>query len=233
MRASWISSRVRTRWRRGRRRRARSRCTTCCPGGPGTSSSELYVNAAKSRVRPGSASVLRDRCRNARRVGRRARRCGARSLHHSDHSLGEPAVRRAACGLGGVPPAGRRVARGDCGAARETVRPRGLAPTASGGSAVHVRGLPRLRHGVRGGPPGTWVGNRAREFQARARGHAGLGRRPRAAAGTRCTALARCRIDRSPSGNMGRFGGAGIAARAALVAPGSASRPMRFSPDGR
>ena len=180
----------------------------------------------QSRVRPGSASVLRDRCRNARRVGRRARRCGARSLHHSDHSLGEPPVRRAACGLGGVPPAGRRVARGDCGAARETVRPRGLAPTASGGSAVHVRGLPRLRHGVRGGPPGTWVGNRAREFQARARGHAGLGRGPRAADGTRCTALARRRIDRSQGGNMGRF------RRRRDCGPRGAGRPgIRFTPN--
>ena len=182
----------------------------------------------QSRVRPGGAPVLRDRCRNARRVGRRARRCGARSLHHSSHSLGEPAVRRAACGLGGVPPAGGRVARGDCRAARETFRPRRLAPTASGGSAVHVRGLPRLRHGVRGGPPGTWVGNRAREFQARARGHAGLGRGPRAAPRTGRAPVIGRRVDRSPGGSIGRYGGAGTAARAALVAPGSASRPMRL-----
>ena len=153
----------------------RSRCTSCCRGGPGTRArnctSTRPATASCSEIPPFSGH----RRRNPRRARGRARRCGAGALHDPDSFTGpargsaprwRPGALRAANPLHG---ANRlRGANGLWGAIRMRGRRPGgswrrwpggansCSATPGGGrlhagrAALHLFGLPGVRHGVPG-----------------------------------------------------------------------------------
>ena len=167
-------------------------------------SSEIYVNAASAGFvleLPPFAGI------DAETLGALAgtladaapERCTVQVIHWASPRFGGGRAR-----LGRTEVRGRGRARSDGRGAPRPARPRRLAAAACGRAALHLVGLPGVRHRLPRGRSRSGRRDRARRVPPRARRHAGLGGRGNAAAGARRASVARGRVGRPRHGRVPR-----------------------------